>query len=60
MFGTPPPIAADVLPLNIYVSSFQLFNFGAGVAMSVLTLIIVLIPGFLYIRSLRLSEVKTV
>lgn len=58
MFGTPPPVQADVLPLNIYVSSFQLFNFGAGAAMSVLTLIIVLIPGFVYIRSLRLSEVK--
>jgi multiple sugar transport system permease protein len=58
MFGTPPPIQVDVLPLNIYVSSFQLFNFGAGAAMSILTLIIVLIPGFIYIRSLRLSEVK--
>lgn len=58
MFGTPPPAQADVLPLNIYVSSFQLFNFGAGAAMSVFTLIIVLIPGFIYIRSLRLSEVK--
>jgi multiple sugar transport system permease protein len=58
MFGTPPPVEADVLPLNIYVSSFQLFNFGAGAAMSVFTLIVVLIPGFLYIRSLRLGEVK--
>jgi multiple sugar transport system permease protein len=58
MFGTPPPAQADVLPLNIYVSSFQLFNFGAGAAMSVFTLIIVLIPGFIYVRSLRLSEVK--
>jgi multiple sugar transport system permease protein len=58
MFGTPPPVQVDVLPLNIYVSSFQLFNFGGGAAMSILTLIIVLIPGFLYIRSLRLSEVK--
>lgn len=58
MFGTPPPTQADVLPLNIYVSSFQLFNFGAGAAMSIVALIIVLIPGFVYIRSLRLSEVK--
>ncbi len=57
MFGTPPPIQADVLPLNIYVSSFQLFNFGLGGAMSVITLIIMLIPGFLYIRALRLGEV---
>ncbi|HET8845604.1 MAG TPA: sugar ABC transporter permease, partial [Ktedonobacteraceae bacterium] len=58
MFGTPPPVQADVLPLNIYVSSFQLFNFGAGAAMSVFTLVIVLIPGVLYIRSIRLNEVK--
>lgn len=57
MFGTPPPLQADVLPLNIYVSSFQLFNFGLGGAMSVITLIIMLIPGFVYIRALRLGEV---
>jgi multiple sugar transport system permease protein len=57
MFGTPPPIQADVLPLNIYVSSFQLFNFGLGGAMSVITLILMLIPGFIYIRALRLGEV---
>ena len=57
MFGTPPPLQADVLPLNIYVSSFQLFNFGLGGAMSVLTLLLMLIPGFIYIRALRLGEV---
>src|SRR5256714_703933 len=47
LFGTPPPAQADVLPLNIYVSSFQLFNFGLGGAMAVITLIIMLIPGFM-------------
>jgi multiple sugar transport system permease protein len=57
MFGTPPPLQADVLPLNIYVSSFQLFNFGLGGAMSVITLILMLIPGFVYLRALRLGEV---
>ncbi len=57
MFGTPPPIQADVLPLNIYVSSFQLFNFGLGGAMAVITLIIMLIPGFLYLRATRIGEV---
>lgn len=56
MFGTPPPVQADVLPLNIYVTSFQSFSFGLGGAMSVITLIIMLIPGFLYIRVLRLGE----
>jgi len=43
---------------NIYVSSFQLFNFGLGAAMSVITLILMLIPGFLYLRALRLGEVR--
>jgi multiple sugar transport system permease protein len=57
MFGTPPPVQADVLPLNIYVSSFQLFNFGLGGAMSVITLILMLIPGIFYIRTLHLGEV---
>ncbi|GCE16784.1 carbohydrate ABC transporter permease [Dictyobacter kobayashii] len=57
MFGTPPPVQVDVLPLNIYVTSFQLFNFGLGGAMSVITLIVMLIPGILYIRMLRLGEV---
>jgi multiple sugar transport system permease protein len=57
MFGTPPPSQADVLPLNVYVSSFQLFNFGLGAAMSVLTLLLMLIPGFIYLRALRLGEV---
>ena len=56
MFGTPPPSQADVLPLNVYVSSFQLFNFGLGAAMSVLTLLLMLIPGFIYLRGLRLGE----
>jgi multiple sugar transport system permease protein len=56
MFGTPPPPQADVLPLNVYVSSFQLFNFGLGAAMSVLTLALMLIPGFIYLRALRLGE----
>jgi len=58
MFGTPPPVQADVLPLNVYVSSFQLFDFGLGGAMSIITLIIMLIPGLLYIRALRLGEAK--
>ncbi|WP_244422549.1 carbohydrate ABC transporter permease [Ktedonobacter racemifer] len=56
LFGTPPPVQADVLPLNIYVSSFQSFDFGIGGAMSVITLILMLIPGFMYIRALRLGE----
>ncbi|WP_206922615.1 carbohydrate ABC transporter permease [Alicyclobacillus suci] len=56
MFGTPPSPQADVLPLNVYVTSFQTFNFGLGAAMSMLTLILMMIPAFFYIRMLRLGE----
>jgi multiple sugar transport system permease protein len=59
MFGETPPSQADVLPLNVYVSSFQLFNFGLGAAMSVITLLVMLIPGFIYLRALRLGEAVT-
>ncbi len=59
MFGTPTPVQANVLPLNIYVSSFQFFDFGLGGAMSLITLVIMLIPGILYVRTLRLGEVVT-
>jgi multiple sugar transport system permease protein len=59
MFGTPPPVQADVLPLNIYISSFQLFDFGLGGTMSLITLLIMLIPGIIYVRTLRLGEVVT-
>jgi multiple sugar transport system permease protein len=57
MFGTHPPTAVTVLPLNIYLTSFNLFDFSLGSAMSILTLIIMLIPGFIYLRMLRLGEV---
>lgn len=56
MFGTPPSPQADVLPLNVYVTSFQTFNFGLGAAMSLITLVLMMIPAFFYIRMLRLGE----
>jgi multiple sugar transport system permease protein len=59
MFGTPPPSQADVLPLNVYVTSFETLNFGLGAAMSLLTLVIMVIPAFFYIRALHLGEVDT-
>jgi len=56
MFGTPPPTQVDVLPVNVYVTSFQLFNLGGGAAMSLITLLIMLVPAFFYIRLVRLGE----
>jgi multiple sugar transport system permease protein len=59
MFGTPPPTLVTVLPLNIYLTSFNLFDFSLGSAMSVITLLIMLVPGFFYLRMLRLGEVTS-
>jgi len=56
MFGTPPSPQADVLPLNVYVTSFQTLNFGLGAAMSLITLVLMMIPAFFYIRMLKLGE----
>ncbi|WP_083511452.1 carbohydrate ABC transporter permease [Alicyclobacillus acidiphilus] len=59
MFGTPPSPQADVLPLNVYITSFQTFNFGLGAAMSIITLIIMMIPAIFYIRMLKIGEGAT-
>ncbi len=57
MFGSSPPDEVFVLPLNVYVHSFITFNFGLGAAMSVVTLIIVMIPAIVYLRATRLGQV---
>jgi multiple sugar transport system permease protein len=58
LFGTPPPPPVDVLPLTVYINSFQIFNFGLGSAMSVLTLLIMMIPATLYMRLVRLGGME--
>ena len=58
MFGTPPPQQVDVLPLTVYINSFQVFNFGLGSAMSVLTLLIMMIPATFYMRIVRLGGIE--
>jgi len=55
LFGSPAPEAVNVLPVNIYQTSFQVFRFGLGSAMSVLALIILAIPAWIYLRSVRLD-----
>lgn len=56
MFGPNPPSVANVLPVDIYENAFGLFNFGLGSAMAVISLIIMIVPAALYIRSTKLSE----
>lgn len=55
LFGSPAPTQVNVLPLNIYTTSFQVFRFGLGAAMAVVTLIIVMVPAIAYLRATRLE-----
>ncbi len=56
MFGTTPPNQANTLPLNIYLFGFSNMQFGAGAAMAVISMAIVLIPMILYIRTVRVGN----
>jgi multiple sugar transport system permease protein len=56
LFGSPAPEAVNVLPLNIYTTSFQTFRFGLGAAMSILALVVLVIPAVLYLRAVRLES----
>ena len=55
LFGTPAPDPVLTLPVNIYQTSFQTFRFGLGAAMSVLSLILLLIPAVFYLRASKLT-----
>jgi multiple sugar transport system permease protein len=55
MFGTSPPSSAFVLPLNLYVTAFNTYNFGAASAGAVVMVLIVMIPVLIYIRLLRVA-----
>lgn len=55
LLGTPAPDESLTLPVNVYQTSFQVFRFGLGGAMSVITLIIMLVPAVLYLRASRLN-----
>lgn len=55
LFGMPAPEAVNVLPVNVYQTSFHVFRFGLGAAMSVISLVILTIPAWIYLRSLRLT-----
>src|SRR5215213_3937669 len=55
LFGSPAPESVNVLTLNIFETSFQVFRFGLGAAMAVVSLIIVMIPAFAYLRATKLE-----
>lgn len=55
LFGVPVPDAVNVLPVNIYQTSFYVFRFGLGAAMSVISLVILSVPAWIYLRVVRLD-----
>jgi multiple sugar transport system permease protein len=55
LLGTPAPDAALTLPVNVYQTSFQVFRFGLGAAMAVISLILMIIPAVFYLRVSKLT-----
>jgi len=55
LFGSPAPYPVDVLPIEVYATSFQTFRFGYASAMSVGSLVLILIPLLVYLRVVRLD-----
>ena len=55
LFGAPAPEAVNVMPMIVYVTSFQSLRFGLSAAMAIVSLIIIAIPLFIYLRAVRLD-----
>jgi len=55
LFGAPAPDDVNVMPMIVYVTSFQSLRFGLSAAMAIVSLLIIAIPLFAYLRVLRLD-----
>lgn len=55
LFGAPAPESVNVMPMLVYVTSFQSLRFGLSAAMAIVSLIIIAIPLFVYLRAVRLD-----
>ncbi len=56
MFSSPPPPSVEVLPINAYFNAFSSFDFGIASAIAVVTMVILIVPAYIYIRATRISE----
>jgi multiple sugar transport system permease protein len=59
IFGIPTPVDIQVLPLLTYSTSFGSFRFGLGAAMAMISLILILIPLLVYLRTAKLDTGDT-
>ena len=55
LFGAPAPDDVNVMPMLVYVTSFQGLRFGLSAAMALISLVIIAIPLFVYLRAVRLD-----
>jgi multiple sugar transport system permease protein len=55
LFGAPAPDSVNVMPMIVYVTSFQSLRFGLSAAMAIVSLLLIAIPLFAYLRALRLD-----
>lgn len=55
LFGAPAPDSVNVMPMLVYVTSFQGLRFGLSAAMAIVSLLIIAVPMFAYLRALRLD-----
>jgi len=55
LFGAPAPDSVNVMPMIVYVTSFQSLRFGLSAAMAVVSLLLIAIPLFVYLRAVRLD-----
>lgn len=55
LFGVPAPDNVNVMPMMVYVTSFQSLRFGLSAAMAIVSLLLIAIPLFVYLRALRLD-----
>ena len=59
LFGVPAPSDVEVLPILTYVTSFQSFRFGLSAAMAFVSLVLIAIPLFVYLRAVKLDDADT-
>lgn len=55
LFGAPAPDSVNVMPMIVYVTSFQGLRFGLSAAMAIVSLLLIAVPLFAYLRALRLD-----
>ena len=55
LFGAPAPESVNVMPMIVYATSFTSLRFGLSAAMAIVSLIIIAIPLFIYLRAVRLD-----